>query len=286
MINSHSSYINFQLYKLIEQKIRIYRLYTLLRGKIHDQKGCLSGSKVWFREICELWSTLSVVVNPLQMDSPPCDIYRLNSLLRSLGEPSPRTVIFMIVLSWGRVSPSYRLCMYYFLSIYFLSLISESCYHLNLPLTIKISLPLLTAPLLFESDLWFTSCPIDNTEYPVCLTVSFSLSLSRYPSLSFLTPIKSSSLHLVSLQSWVIIVYISLTGQPNLARPCVGVNWKMSVMSWSLLQEQWPTSLICVNFSNEAWYFLSLRIFGNWPHPCCYTYNVSANMFFDLLEIL
>ena len=30
----------------------------------------------------------------------------------------------------------YRLCMYYFLSVHFLSLISESCYHLNLPLTV------------------------------------------------------------------------------------------------------------------------------------------------------
>ena len=54
----------------------------------------------------------------------------------SLSEPSPRTVIFMMVLSWGGISPSYRLCMYSFLSIYFLSHISESCYHLNLPLTI------------------------------------------------------------------------------------------------------------------------------------------------------
>ena len=39
------------------------------------------------------------------------------------------------MLSQGEVSPSYRLYMYYFPSIYFLSLISESCY-LNLPLTI------------------------------------------------------------------------------------------------------------------------------------------------------
>ena len=53
------------------------------------------------------------------------------------SEQSPRTVMFMIVLSWGGVSPSYLLSMYYFLSIYFLSLISESCYHLNLPLTIR-----------------------------------------------------------------------------------------------------------------------------------------------------
>ena len=49
-----------------------------------------------------------------------------------------RTLIFMMVLSWGGVSPSYRLCMYYFLSIYFLSHISEPCYHFNLPLTITL----------------------------------------------------------------------------------------------------------------------------------------------------
>ena len=40
-----------------------------------------------------------VGVSPLLMDSPSRDIYRLSSLLRSLGEPSPRTVIFMILLS-------------------------------------------------------------------------------------------------------------------------------------------------------------------------------------------
>ena len=74
------------------------------------------------------------------MDSPSCDTYRLRFLLRSLGESSPKTVIFLIVLSWAGVSPGYRLWMYYFLSIYFLSLIFESCYHLNLPLTITIRL--------------------------------------------------------------------------------------------------------------------------------------------------
>ena len=53
------------------------------------------------------------------------------------GEPSPRMdVMFMIVLNWWEVSPSYRLCMYYFPSIYFLSLLSEWCHHFNLPLTI------------------------------------------------------------------------------------------------------------------------------------------------------
>ena len=58
------------------------------------------------------------------------------SSAQSRSRHEEQTLIFMIVLSWGEVSPSYRLRMYYFLSIYFLSLISESCYHLNLPLTI------------------------------------------------------------------------------------------------------------------------------------------------------
>ena len=44
------------------------------------------------------------------------------------------------MLSWGGVSSSYCLCMYYFPSIYFLSLISKSCYHLNRPLTITCTL--------------------------------------------------------------------------------------------------------------------------------------------------
>ena len=84
-------------------------------------------------------SYLSVGLSLLQMDSPSSDTYRLSSLLRNLGEPSPRSdVMFLIVLSWGEVPPSYRLCMYYFPSIYFLSLISESCYHFKLPLTIAI----------------------------------------------------------------------------------------------------------------------------------------------------
>ena len=72
-------------------------------------------------------------MSPLQMDSSSCDIYQLSSLLCSLSEPSPRTVIFMIVLNWGGVSPSYHLGMYYFFSIYLLSHLSKSCYHLNLP---------------------------------------------------------------------------------------------------------------------------------------------------------
>ena len=60
----------------------------------------------------------SVGMSFQQMDLPSYDTYQLSSLLRSLGEPSPRTDVMLIVLSWGGVSPSYRLCMYYFLSIY------------------------------------------------------------------------------------------------------------------------------------------------------------------------
>ena len=44
-----------------------------------------------------------VGVSPLQMDSPSCDTYRLRSLLRSLGDPSPRTdVMFHDFVKLGR----------------------------------------------------------------------------------------------------------------------------------------------------------------------------------------
>ena len=85
--------------------------------------------------------------------SPPTDglalMWHIPSKLSS--EPSPRTdVMFMIVFSWGEFSPSCRLCMYYFPSIYFLSLISESCYHLNLPLTITVMYMILIIILKFN----------------------------------------------------------------------------------------------------------------------------------------
>ena len=111
---------------------------------------------------------ISVGVSPLQMDAPSCDIYRLCSLLPRLGEPSPRTVIFMIVLRWGEVSPSYRLYMYYFPSIYFLSLISESCYHLNLPLTIKISLCCVDY-IVFQGGVCISSINPTNKTNPFCI---------------------------------------------------------------------------------------------------------------------
>ena len=55
------------------------------------------------------------------------------SSVQSRSRHQERTLIFMIVLSWGGVSPRYRLYMYYFLWIHFLSLISESFYHLTPP---------------------------------------------------------------------------------------------------------------------------------------------------------
>ena len=80
------------------------------------------------------------------MDSSSCDVYQLSYLLhsrscsrirslRSVSVESQR-VEYSWLLNWGGVSPSYRLCMYYLPSIYFLSLISVLCHHLNLPLTI------------------------------------------------------------------------------------------------------------------------------------------------------
>ena len=79
-----------------------------------------------------------------------CGIYRLSSLLRSLGSVSvsvqsqrslceqlPRAVIFLII-KMRRGFSQLSLCMHYFPSIYFFSLISVSCHHLNSPLTITL----------------------------------------------------------------------------------------------------------------------------------------------------
>ena len=131
----------------------------------------------------------------LQMDSPSYDTYRLSSLLRSLGELSPRTdVMFMIVLSCRRVPTNYRFCMDYFPSIYFLSLISESCYHFNLPLTITLCFYLC----LFFSLLSFVSF----------FKISLSLILS-FLSFVFFTFVFWSQLSFVSCLFFFLFFFLS-----------------------------------------------------------------------------
>ena len=74
-------------------------------------------------------------VSPLQMDSPSCETYQLSFLFRQSQRAVAKNGCNVHdCVKVRRGFPSYLLCMYYFPSIYFLSLISESCYHFSLPL--------------------------------------------------------------------------------------------------------------------------------------------------------
>ena len=82
-----------------------------------------------------------------------------------------------------------------------------------------------------------------------------SLTLSRHLSLSFVAPVWSSRLHPVSAQSCCIKV---LAGRPAFARPFEGVHRSMSLMSSSLLHQQYPTGLV-----HFTW--IVFVICGRWP---------------------
>ena len=77
------------------------------------------------------------------------------------------------------------------------------------------------------------------------LTHSFSLSLSL--SLSFITFSRSSRLHLVSVQSWCMLLFPVQSIQ---ACPCVEVHKRISVMNSSfLLQQCWS----CLFYLDGFW---------------------------------
>ena len=174
------------------------------------------------------------------------------------------------MLSWGGVSPSYRLSMYYFPSIYrvtlppkkkqnpllllqkymgsvfflgggtlyFLSLISVSCHHLNLPLTIT----------------------YHHYHHHVVPLARISLALSRHFSLSFITLGRSSGLHPVSSHSCWMYVW---AGRPTFVRPYVGVHRSTLLMSSCLLLQQCPTCLV-----HLTWIVFVMG--GRWPYSWCF----------------
>ena len=68
------------------------------------------------------------------------------------------------------------------------------------------------------------------------LVARISLTLSRHSSLSFIALGRSSGQHPVSLHScWMYV----RAGRPAFARPCVGIHKSTSLMSSSLLLQQW-----------------------------------------------
>ena len=68
-----------------------------------------------------------------------------------------------------------------------------------------------------------------------------SLTLSRHFSLSFIASVKSSGLHPVSYNSRGMSVR---AGRPAFAWPYAGVHWSTSLMSSSLLLQQYPVCLV------------------------------------------
>ena len=85
----------------------------------------------------------------------------------------------------------------------------------------------------------------------VVLVARISLTLSRYSSLSFIAPGRSSGQHPVSSHScWMYV----RAGRPAFARPCVGVHKSTSLMSSSLLLQQCTACLVrltCLNFGGS-----------------------------------
>ena len=92
------------------------------------------------------------------------------------------------------------------------------------------------------------------------LLARISLTLSRYFSLSFIAPGRSSGLHPVSSHSCCMYVR---AGRPAFARPYVGVHRSTSLMSSSLLLQQCPACLVRLTW-------IVFLMGGRWPYSWCF----------------
>ena len=86
-----------------------------------------------------------------------------------------------------------------------------------------------------------------------------SLTLSRHSSQSFIASGRSSGLHPISLHSCCMYVR---AGRPAFARPYVGVHRSTSLMSSSLLLQQYPACLVRL-----TWIVFVMA--GRWPYSWC-----------------
>ena len=100
----------------------------------------------------------------------------------------------------------------------------------------------------------------------IALVARISLTLSHHSSLSFIALGRSSGQHPVSSHScWMYV----RAGRPAFARPCVGIQKSTSLMSSSLLLQQYPASLVRLTW-------IVFVIGGRWPYSwclvgCCWT---------------
>ena len=101
-----------------------------------------------------------------------------------------------------------------------------------------------------------------------------SLTLSCHFSLSFIASGRSSGLHPVSSQSCCMYV---LPGRPAFAWPYMGVYRSTSLMSSSLLLQQYPACLVRL-----TWIIFVMG--GRWPYSWCFVgyclqdlFNIALN---------
>ena len=91
------------------------------------------------------------------------------------------------------------------------------------------------------------------------LAARISLTLSRHSSLSFIALGRSSGQQPVSSHScWMYV----RAGRPAFARPCVGIHKSTSLMSSSLLLQQYPACLVRLTW-------IVFVIGGRWPYSWC-----------------
>ena len=102
-----------------------------------------------------------------------------------------------------------------------------------------------------------------------------SLTLSHHFFLSFIASGRSSGIHPVS--SYNCWMYVR-SGRPAFARPYVGVHRSTSLMSSSLLLQQWPACLVCITL-------IVFVMEGKWPYSwylvgCCHQdlFNIACSL--------
>ena len=102
-----------------------------------------------------------------------------------------------------------------------------------------------------------------------------SLTLSCHFSLSFIASSRSSGLHPISSQSCCMYVR---AGRPTFAQPYVGVHRSTSLMSLTLLLQQFPACLV-----HLTWIVFMMG--GRWPYSWCFVgccledlFNIARNI--------
>ena len=117
---------------------------------------------------------------------------------------------------------------------------------------------------------------IYHHHHVIPLTLSLFLSLSLHSSLSSIASCKSSRLHPVSVQNCCRLV---LVGRPTFARTCEEIHRRMSLMSSSLLLQQYPACLACL-------FWMILEMGGRWPYGCCFVGCCFQDLFYIARSIL